>query len=77
MGSVKVCEFCGLQSSREKLSSDYLSETAFPKTEQLKVTMQNHKECTVSCQFFCFNRVYWPLATVRVAPLYQMCRGVA
>ena len=33
MGSVKVCEFCGLQSAREKLSA-YQSETAFPKTEQ-------------------------------------------
>ena len=33
VGSVKVCEFCGLQSAGEKLSA-YLSETAFPKTEQ-------------------------------------------
>ena len=36
VGSVKVCEFCGLQSPREKLSA-YQSETAFPKTEQLKI----------------------------------------
>ena len=33
MGSVKVCEFCGLQSAREKISA-YQSETAFPKTKQ-------------------------------------------
>ena len=32
-GSVKVCEFCGLWSAREKLSV-YRSEIAFPKTEQ-------------------------------------------
>ena len=28
---MKVCEFCGLQSAREKLSA-YQSETALPKT---------------------------------------------
>ena len=33
VGSVKVCDFCGLQSAREKLSA-YQSETAFPKTGQ-------------------------------------------
>ena len=33
LGSVKVCEFWGLQSAREKLSA-YQSETAFPKTER-------------------------------------------
>ena len=33
VGSVKVREFCGLQSTRGKLSA-YQSETAFPKTEQ-------------------------------------------
>ena len=32
VGSVKVCEFCGLQSAREKLSACQ-SETAFPKTK--------------------------------------------
>ena len=52
MGSVKVCEFCGLQSAREKLSA-YQSETAFPKTEQKKkklIAARNHKERT-SYQF--------------------------
>ena len=33
VGSVKVCEFCGLQSAREELSV-YQSETAFPETKQ-------------------------------------------
>ena len=33
VGSVKVCEFCSLQSTREKLSF-YQSETAFPRTKQ-------------------------------------------
>ena len=32
VGSVKVCEFCGLQSAREKLSVCQ-SETALPKTK--------------------------------------------
>ena len=41
--------------------------------------MQNHKECTVSYQFCLIlnDRVCWPLATVRVAPLYRMCGSVA
>ena len=34
-GSVKVCEFCGLQSTREKLSA-HQSETAFLKTKLIK-----------------------------------------
>ena len=50
---MKVCEICGLQSARERLSA-YQSETAFPKTEQLKIILKiavrNHKERT-SYQF--------------------------
>ena len=42
MGSVKVCEFCGLQSVREKLSA-YQSETAFPKTEQKIFVLSLHE----------------------------------
>ena len=53
VGSVKVCEICGLQSARGKWSA-YQSETTFPKTEQLKIILKiavwNHKERT-SYQF--------------------------
>ena len=43
VGSVKVCEFCGLQSTRGKLWA-YQSETAFPKTEQ------QFKQKTLPCK---------------------------
>ena len=46
---MKVCEFFGHQSAREKLSANQ-SETAFPKTEQSfnknNFAVQNHEECT-------------------------------
>ena len=44
---MKVCEFCGLQSAREKLPA-YQSETALPKTKRLlkkifkKIAVLNH-----------------------------------
>ena len=48
VGSVKVCEFCHLQSTREKLSAHW-SETAFLKTYFFLIkiiAVRNCKECT-------------------------------
>ena len=62
---MKVCEFFGLHSAREKLSA-YQLETALPKTKRLlkkifkKIAVLSHRECT-SCQF-CTFRVHQPLA---------------
>ena len=69
VGSVKVCEFCGRQSTREKLSA-HQSETAFPKTEQFFFFLNC---CT---KLVLTDRVHWSLATIRVAPLYRMCGRV-
>ena len=68
VGSVKVCEFCGLQSAREKLSV-YWSETFLRPNSSL-----NKNNCRTESEGTHFlsvltDRVHWPLATVRVAPL--------
>ena len=72
---MKVCEFCGLLSTRGKLSA-YQSETALPKTKQFK---PEQMLCEIRTHFLSVltDRVHWPSAPVRVAPLYQMCGRVA
>ena len=75
VGSVKVCEFCGLQSARGKLSA-YQTETAFPKTEQ-QFKPKKKLPCKVKKYTLPISSECRPSATVRVVPLYQMCGRVA
>ena len=58
VGSVKVWEFCGLQSAREKLLA-YQSETALPKTEQQ--FKRKNLRCEIRTNFLpvFFDRVHW------------------
>ena len=74
-GSVIVCEFCGLQSAREKLPA-YQSETALPKNKRL-LKKRYLKNCRAKSQRMHFlsvltDRVHQPLATVRVAHTFVL-----
>ena len=77
MGSVKVCEFCGLQSTREKYQ--FIGKKLhFPRPD----SSLNKNNCYMKSERTHFlsvltDRVCQPSATVRVAPLYWMCGRVA
>ena len=73
---MKVLEFCGIQSTREKLSV-YRSETAFPRPN----STLNKNSCHVKSERTLFlsvltDKVCQPKVRVRVAPLYWMCGRV-
>ena len=76
MGSVKLGEFCGLLSAREKLPA-YQSETVFHNTERqfFCLFFKLLFEITKNALPISFDR--WPLATVKVVPLYWVCGRVA
>ena len=79
MGSVKVCEFCGLLSAREKLSA-YQSENAFPKTVQKlnkKIKKFHVKSQRTNFLSLLTDRVRRTPATAKVVALYRMCGRVA
>ena len=76
VGSVKVWEFCGFQSAREKLSVYWGQKLHFPRPN----SNLNKNSChTIKKNALpvSFDWQCQPSATVRVAPLYWMCGRVA